>query len=241
MVLWLLVACDNEIFPTPEGGGGGTVSGDTYADVKKIFDGSCVSCHNDGGSPLGNLNLKTDACAAIVGVNGTSGEPLVDPGSHETSYLWKRVDAGQMPPGSGLAQTNVDTIAAWIDAGASCTDTTGGTTTGNTATAYTYQMVQEKVFDTQCTYCHAVGADPDAEFLVLTAPDSYANLVNVAAAEVADVKRIDPGSPDTSFLMHKLRGINIPDGTAQMPEDAAPMDPELVTLVYGWILAGAPQ
>ena len=49
---------------------------------------------------------------------------VIDPGNHQSSYLWQRVDNGSMPPGNNpdLTQAEVDLIAAWIDQGASSID-----------------------------------------------------------------------------------------------------------------------
>jgi hypothetical protein len=120
VVFLLAVACDDTEFPTDAGG---TFEGDSYADVVQIFDAHCVSCHRSSG-PVAGLDLESDPCEAIVGVASSRTDPYVVPGDREASVLWHRVaDTGQfgvlMPPGS-MAEANVDTIGAWIDAGASC-------------------------------------------------------------------------------------------------------------------------
>jgi hypothetical protein len=126
MIVWLMLsACDDEIFPAVSHGA--AVSGDTYADVVTVLDGACVTCHA-GATPAGGLDLATDPCAALVAVDSsTYSAPLVSPGDHAGSVLWlKMSDAdraawgGVMPPAGGLASTSVDTVAAWIDAGAAC-------------------------------------------------------------------------------------------------------------------------
>lgn len=119
--MWL-AACDDTTFPAIGGGG---VVGDTYEDVQKVFEGDCYACHG-AASPLGNLDLETDACAAIVDVDASGYDGvLVVPGDSAASVLWSKMAntnefGGQMPPAGASAQESIDTVAAWIDAGADC-------------------------------------------------------------------------------------------------------------------------
>jgi len=126
MITWLLLAaCDDEIFPPVDHGA--AVSGDTYDDVATVLDGACVACHT-GATPAGGLDLATDPCADLVGVDSPDyGTPYVSPGDATSSLLWLKMSGaeptrwgGVMPPSGTLAATSVDTVAAWIDAGAAC-------------------------------------------------------------------------------------------------------------------------
>ncbi|MDP2313898.1 MAG: c-type cytochrome domain-containing protein [Pseudomonadota bacterium] len=127
MLLMLLLACDDDIFPPPTGGGD-VVQGDSYADVVTVFEGACVSCHG-AGAPTAGLDLETDPCAAIVDVSSvTYGAAYVAPGDSPGSVVWNKmadtgVHGGVMPTFGAVAEASVATVAAWIDAGASCDDT----------------------------------------------------------------------------------------------------------------------
>ncbi|MCB9685639.1 MAG: hypothetical protein H6738_10795 [Alphaproteobacteria bacterium] len=123
MVLWLwLAGCDDTTYPAI---GGDAVVGDTYDDVVTVFEGDCLACHGSA-APLGDLDLETDACSAIVEVDAANYDGvLVVPGDHAASVLWAKMsDSGEyggvMPPTGTIAQASIDTVAAWIDAGADC-------------------------------------------------------------------------------------------------------------------------
>ena len=95
----------------------------TYqADIKPILDANCVSCHVPGGSGYEKSGLRLDSHEALL--KGTRFGSVVVPGSSVSSTLYRLV-SGQadpsirMPHGSAaLPDTDVATIAAWIDQGA---------------------------------------------------------------------------------------------------------------------------
>ncbi len=95
----------------------------TYqADIKPILDTNCVSCHVPGGQGYEKSGLRLDSHEALM--KGTKFGAVVVPGSSVSSTLYRLV-SGQadpsirMPHGSAaLPDTDVATIAAWIDQGA---------------------------------------------------------------------------------------------------------------------------
>jgi len=95
----------------------------TYqADVKPIIDANCVSCHVPGGSGYEKSGLRMDSHEALL--KGTRFGAVVVPGSSVSSTLYRLV-SGQadpsirMPHGQAqLPDSDVATIAAWIDQGA---------------------------------------------------------------------------------------------------------------------------
>ena len=126
----LLAGCDDTIF-----GAGSSSSTDSagygtgYTGVEAIFADNCTSCHSPGGGTQGGLDLETDACAALVGVQAPStySGMLVVPGDHASSVLWNKmaatgVDGEPMPLGGSLDSSTVDIVKNWIDDGASCGD-----------------------------------------------------------------------------------------------------------------------
>lgn len=240
MVLLLWMACDDTDFITPTGGD--AVSGDSFSDVQSIFEADCLSCHS-AGAKLGGLDLETDACASLVGVDSAYGAKLVEPGDHAASVLWAKMEdngeyGGVMPQGGKIAQASIDTVAAWIDKGASCTDeTTGGTDSGGTgATEYTFAEVQAQIFEPHCVSCHTPGGAYTG--LDLRADVAYDNIVGVASSQRPGMNFIEPGNPELSYLMHKIRGIDYEE--AIMPQGGM-MEPELIALAYGWVLSGAAE
>ncbi len=102
----------------------------TWAQISMIIADNCVTaCHEPGGSD-DSLDLSEQAYYAIYQIpSDQSLLSLVEPGSHEESYFWHKVNGSQGSVGGmgsrmprdaePLPQEQIDQIAAWIDAGAS--------------------------------------------------------------------------------------------------------------------------
>jgi len=102
-----------------------------FAAVQSIFTGNCAfsECHA-GATPQQGMNLSAgQAYSNIVGVASNEVPRLlrVAPSDPDSSYLVLKVEgkAGlvggvgtQMPLGGALSQAQIDTIRAWIAAGA---------------------------------------------------------------------------------------------------------------------------
>lgn len=104
-------------------------SGTEFAAVQEIFTNHCTGCHSGAGAPQG-LDLSAgNAFRKLVPIK--SGEDAtrfrINPGDDEASYLYQKIIAGgdiapgtsRMPPGGPfLTDAQIETIAAWINAGA---------------------------------------------------------------------------------------------------------------------------
>jgi mono/diheme cytochrome c family protein len=86
-----------------------------YAEaIQPIFDQSCTKCHS-GDAPKGGLSLKTYDDLMKGGKDGA----VVIAGDAQGSMLVQLVSDGNMPKNAPpLPQAEIDTISAWIDAGA---------------------------------------------------------------------------------------------------------------------------
>ena len=62
--------------------------------------------------------------------------------------------------------------------------------------------------------CHA---GPGSANLDLTAGTAYGQLVGVRSTQLRNLKRVDPGKPDVSYLVRKIRGGPNISGTS-MPQ-----------------------
>lgn len=80
-----------------------------YADVKPIFDSSCVGCHS-GARPKGRFDMSS--YESIM-----SGRHVVA-GNADNSRMMRVIRNGQMPPAGPLGKDVQDKIAAWINGGA---------------------------------------------------------------------------------------------------------------------------
>ncbi|MBM3969900.1 MAG: DUF1553 domain-containing protein [Planctomycetes bacterium] len=82
--------------------------------VRPILKSHCFQCHGEEAKQEAKLDLRL---ARLIAKGGESG-PAVVAGNHADSLLWKRITAGEMPPGEKkLSEKERQIIAAWIDAG----------------------------------------------------------------------------------------------------------------------------
>ena len=107
-------------------------------------------------------------------------------------------------------------------------------------TAFTFARIQSEIFTPTCAKagCHAASAASAG--LVLEAGRSHGELVNRSATE-SGLDRVEPGNPERSYLILKLRGD--PSITGQrMPLDGPPyLTPDRIDGIAAWIRAGAPN
>lgn len=134
-------------------------------------------------------------------------------------------------------------------------------TAGGATPPSAFNDIQTQVFTPLCSSCHA-GSTP-AGNVNLQGGNSYAQLVNVPSCELATMDRVEPGSPNNSYLFRKVEGslsglsgcsvaaCNPFGGCAdpcgsQMPWDSdCTSSPALSAaqrnLIQAWINAGAPN
>lgn len=106
----------------------------------------------------------------------------------------------------------------------------------------TFERIQRTIFTPRCSIptCH------DSQFksgnLVLTAEESYDQLIGVEPAILSARQdgffRVDPGYPENSFLLVKIEGPP-PGQGSRMPLTGAFLTPEQVQLIRDWISQGA--
>jgi mono/diheme cytochrome c family protein len=96
----------------------------------------------------------------------------------------------------------------------------------------------QKIFDVHCVQCHDSGDPMAGQNLE---PDAaYFSLPNVPSTQRKGMPRVDPGSPDTSYLIHKVSGTHLEVGGSgeRMPQGGRLTDDEIRTLRQ-WIEQGA--
>jgi len=102
-----------------------------------------------------------------------------------------------------------------------------------------YGSIQDNVFTPTCATagCHVGAAAPQG--LRLDAASSFALLVGVPSNQVPALLRVDPGSPDNSYLIQKLAGTAAVGG--RMPLNGPPfLDQTTIDVIRLWITNGAP-
>lgn len=99
-----------------------------------------------------------------------------------------------------------------------------------------FSEIQAVVFTPSCATsgCH-VGASPPAG-LSLDSNSSYTMLVGVASSQDPAFMRVQPGNPDTSYLVRKLEGTASAGG--RMPPSGA-LDQASIATIRQWISDGA--
>lgn len=99
----------------------------------------------------------------------------------------------------------------------------------------TFQSIQANVFTPVCTGCHAGAAAPLG--LRLDEASSYALLVNAPSVEVPELRRVQPGDPNASYLIQKLEGTAARGGRMPLNQPALPQ--ETIAVIRQWITDGA--
>ena len=127
--------------------------------------------------------------------------------------------------------------AAWLFACASGLANAGGNQPPEVSLAFDLQPI----FDTACVQCHLLESQQGE--LVLENGEAWVNLVNVDSIQ-APLKRVVPGDPANSYLLHKLKGIHLEVGGSGQPmpygsEASAGISASAVELVEHWIRQGA--
>lgn len=108
-------------------------------------------------------------------------------------------------------------------------------------TALAFSQIQAQIFTPTCAKagCHAASAASAG--LVLEAGQAYGSLVGWPPSQRSDLARVQPGDPERSYLILKLRGDPSITGL-RMPQDGPPfLTSEQIDGIAAWIRAGAPN
>jgi len=100
--------------------------------------------------------------------------------------------------------------------------------------------IQNSIFTPTCALsgCHSAGSARAG--LVLASGQSFSNLVNVPSTGVPSFDRVEPGDPNASYLVKKLRGDGDISG-ARMPLNGSPLSGSQLDMIVSWIESGAPN
>lgn len=129
---------------------------------------------------------------------------------------------------------------------AGCDERLADVTGPSTGLTPTFSSIQKAIFETTdsngraaCINCHTnVGRTP-AGGLNLLAGASYDALVAVNSTQNSSLKRVAPGDPDNSYLIHKLEGTSAIVGR-QMPRNGPPyLTSGQILVIRRWIALGA--
>jgi hypothetical protein len=98
-----------------------------------------------------------------------------------------------------------------------------------------FTSIQSNVFTPICTGCHVGATAPLG--LRLDEANSYGLLVGVASVQQPSLLRVDPGDPDSSYLIQKLEGTAA--SGERMPLGGTPLAQADIDVIRQWITDGA--
>jgi mono/diheme cytochrome c family protein len=89
------------------------------------------------------------------------------------------------------------------------------------------------LFKGHCVGCHKGVFAPRG--MKLGADALPGSVLNVASKEKPDLKRIAPGSPETSYLLMKVRGAEGISGKRMPPPPKTPLTSDEIALLEKWV------
>ncbi len=189
-------------------------------------------------TPSGDITVTVGQAVGFVA-------SVTDPdGDLVTGLEW---DFGDGITASGLEVTHTFSAAGSYTVSFTATDERGladpspatrVVTAASAAASFT--QVQDAIFTPSCAFsgCHA-GSSP-AQGMSLASGQAYDAIVNVASRERPSLDRVEPGSPEQSYLYLKV--VDDPSiAGSRMPLGGPPLPQEMVDLLRSWILSGAPN
>jgi hypothetical protein len=235
--------------------GGEEDDGVTYGDeVQGLFYRRCTTCHHPGSpinvdienpfNPETGLVYTSNSWAAPNAYPGETDERNVVPGDPDSSFLMDKISGalptnghggGSMPMQvSALTPEEVGALEQWITNGA----LNDAFYTNNVRPIFGAEDDAGLFFSGKCVFCHYPNSPNPG--LDLTEPFGPNGLVNVDATYRGDIKRVQPGNPEESLLMLKVRAERPEsDIGAQMPYSFDLLTAGQIDTVRQWIVEGA--
>jgi Bacterial Ig-like domain len=102
----------------------------------------------------------------------------------------------------------------------------------------TLESIEENVFTPICSKCHIGAGAPEG--LQLDAAHAYNALVGVPSVEEPQFLRVNPGNPDSSYMILKIENAMGIEG-GQMPLGEAPLPAATMAAMRQWVTNGAPN
>ena len=136
-----------------------------------------------------------------------------------------------------------------------CAALAGGCVTGPTvgerqpggggATSGTFSSINDTILAPRCatSACHSGTPPANGVPVSLDAAVAWSELVGVPSTQLPSLNLVEPGRPEDSYLVAKLRGTHALDGGsgAQMPIGEEPRAEDELTAIEAWITNGAPN
>jgi hypothetical protein len=225
-------------------------------DVRRIFNRRCTTCH-ESSTPIGvdivdiqnpfaperGLVFAPNSWAAPDAYPGLTPAQNVVPFEPENSFLLDKITGDLPPDGGGAAMplqvspldaNELAVVEQWVTDGAQ--DNTFFRE--NVRPIFGSEDSTGAYINGKCIFCHYTGSPNPLD---LSNPfDPQNGLVNVPATYRGDMVRVQPGSPDDSLLILKVRAQRPEsDIGAQMPYSFTKLTASQIDIVRQWIVEGA--
>lgn len=112
--------------------------------------------------------------------------------------------------------------------------------TAPSGSAVTLTQIQNQVFTPTCARIGCHDNISRQAGMALVAGQARANIVNVSSSQQPVLNRVEPGSAEASYLVHKIRGDSSITGS-RMPISAAALSQAQIDGIIEWINSGAPN
>lgn len=107
--------------------------------------------------------------------------------------------------------------------------------------AFTFSRIQAEIFTPNCDKAGCHDAASASGGMVLAAGRAYGEIVNVRSTENSTLDRIEPGSPERSYMVMKLRGDPGITGERMPLDQPAGLPQAQIDGLIAWVRAGAPN
>jgi len=105
----------------------------------------------------------------------------------------------------------------------------------------TFSQIQQNIFNQKCAVpgCHIGPSNQLPGSMDLREGNAYGNIVNMPSEEIPSLLRVNPGQPDSSYIVWKVEGRPGIQGQ-RMPRGGPPLSQDEINAIRNWIQAGAP-
>jgi hypothetical protein len=107
--------------------------------------------------------------------------------------------------------------------------------------AFSFSRIQAEIFTPSCAKSGCHDAATASGGMVLAAGRSYSEIVGRSSTERSSLARIEPGDPERSYLVKKLRGDADIAGSRMPLDRPGGLPQEQVDGIIAWVRAGAPN
>ena len=126
-------------------------------------------------------------------------------------------------------------------AASGCYPTAGPPVPPEVGAAGSWSDLSARIFVPRCATAGCHGGNPPAVAPTFDADASWAAVVGVQSDQAPSLSFVEPGKPEKSYLVAKLRGTAAAEGGsgARMPPNDAPVSDADLALIEAWISNGA--